>query len=207
MFRPVFLYLLRVLIVVYPRKNMPLMRYLTVLLLLFTNGLLDAQPLPDIVNETPSWFTKSSDASDGFIDGLGSGASLHEAFALALNNLAESLQADVQTSGETINTRVSSQKVGPCRIENLTTIDTATITFELALRVTCSVDEEQWNLELHMTENQTDGLSVQTSRTGTLTSLELMDAMMDAKTQIRWAIQPSSENGMHVIRVRNPVQE
>lgn len=181
------------------------MRYLTVLILLF--AACDAQPLPDIVNETPSWFTKSSHAPDGFIDGLGSGASLHEAFALALNNIAESMQANVQTTGETHNTRVSSQKVGPCSIESLTTIDTATTTYELALRVTCTVDEEQWKIELYMTENQTDGLSVQTSRTGTLTSLALMEAMMDAKTQIRWAIQPSGENEMHVIRVRYPVQE
>lgn len=183
------------------------MRYLTVLILLFTNGLLDAQPRPEIVKTTPSWFSNSNDTPGGFVDALGSGASLHEAFALALNNLAELMQADVQTSGEMTSTTVSSQAVGPCRIESLTTIDTANTTFELALRVTCTVDEEQLDLELYMTENQTDGLSVQTIRTGTLTSSVLMAAMMDAKTQIRWAIVPSSENSMHVIRLRNPVQE
>jgi len=169
-----------------------------------------AQPQPDILNEMPLWLSQMKATPSGFMDGIGTGASLHEAFAMALHFLAETSQTHIRDDGNMTSKIISAQTVGPCLIQSLTknykNYD-ATTSFELTLRVTCEVGEDDWNLQTYSVDNPTKGVAVETSRSGSLSTLKLMDAMTDAGTQILWAIVPSKENSMHVIRVRYPVQD
>jgi hypothetical protein len=176
----------------------------------------DRSPVrPDVVDTLPSWATQPATPKAGFLDGVGTGASLHEAFALALKTIADVNKTSLTISDNETQSTIS-HNLAPCEVQSEEKIVLDPQSYDLTLRVTCVLEYiqtadtstvEELIIEMTITEDLTSGFAVQTKRSGKLTLNSFIDFLEATGTEFKWAVYPSSANEQHVVWIRYPVQE
>jgi hypothetical protein len=176
----------------------------------------DRSPMrPDVVDSLPSWATQPATPKAGFVDGVGRGASLHEAFALALKTIADVHKTILSISDNETRSTIL-HDLAPCDVQSEETIVLDPQSYDLTLRVTCALEYihtadtstvEELIIEMTTTEDLTSGYAVQTKRSGKLSLYLLIETMEAFGAEFKWVIYPASELEQHVVWIRYPVQE